>query len=92
MARRAQVFTRLTIAQIEMLDKIGVENDLIIERTQEVNQSEVIRYLLGKADERMIDSSPRERGVVRELDAMGRAIDYPWSALNVRKPRTKATA
>jgi metal-responsive CopG/Arc/MetJ family transcriptional regulator len=52
-----QVFTRLTIAQTEQLDKIGNELGLFIERNGEVNRSEVIRRLLAKADRRMIDRS-----------------------------------
>lgn len=62
MARRVQIFTRLTTDQIEALEVIGAENDLLIERNGEVNQSETIRYLLAKADQRLIDMSNHPAG------------------------------
>lgn len=57
MARRGQVFTRLSDRQEELLHAIGrelaKEGHAVIKGDGEVNTSEVIRILLGRADERL---------------------------------------
>lgn len=59
MARRGQVFTRLSDRQEELLVEIGKElakeGHATIKGDGEVNTSEVIRVLLGRADERLAE-------------------------------------